>query len=97
MTVNSFKEETLTADDIREALNKVVSKKLFWGKKAAKMMNIEDVWDVLGVYSRMNLINRLKHGLPLSVFGRPSSRRVLPSGNSVLIEVVWYVDEMILK
>lgn len=43
MTVNSFKEETLTADDIREALNKVVSKKLFWGKKAAKMMNIEDV------------------------------------------------------
>ena len=43
MTVGSFNQQILTSDDIREALNKVVSKKLFWGKQAAKKMAIENV------------------------------------------------------
>ena len=43
MTVGSFNQQVLTSDDIREALNKVVSKKLFWGKQAAKKMAIENV------------------------------------------------------
>ena len=44
MTVSNFNQQILTSDDIREALNKVVSKKLFWGKQAAKKMAIENVW-----------------------------------------------------